>query len=293
MDVHTLNQTARAIVAPGKGILAADESSGTIQKRLAGMGVSDPRAQCRFLAKRSSLLRLAGQLDRARRDLEQARSLAARAGDRELVSDLASSEGHLHRSSGRFEEAVESFHAAVAALGPGREESLVATREAERWNAAAWLFARRWLEGEPDAFGQLLEASRELAARLDLVERRPFFPRWLTLRLLVAEGQLLAAQAAGTAPMGLARQLEICFVEASEDPDRGGGGEPAIQATRAWALALCGRREEVAKLASKAALDAGIQGLETVVGRCRALLGEEPQPWNGQAALLRELMLRR
>src|SRR5262245_59283871 len=29
----TLNETARAIVAPGKGILAADESSGTIKKR--------------------------------------------------------------------------------------------------------------------------------------------------------------------------------------------------------------------------------------------------------------------
>jgi fructose-bisphosphate aldolase class I len=39
MDVHTLNQTARAIVAPGKGLLAADESSGTIKKRLAIIGV--------------------------------------------------------------------------------------------------------------------------------------------------------------------------------------------------------------------------------------------------------------
>jgi fructose-bisphosphate aldolase class I len=33
MDLETLSSTARAIVAPGKGILAADESSGTIKKR--------------------------------------------------------------------------------------------------------------------------------------------------------------------------------------------------------------------------------------------------------------------
>ncbi len=33
MDLETLHATARALVAPGKGILAADESSGTIKKR--------------------------------------------------------------------------------------------------------------------------------------------------------------------------------------------------------------------------------------------------------------------
>ena len=31
--------TARALVAPGKGILAADESTGTIEKRFATIGV--------------------------------------------------------------------------------------------------------------------------------------------------------------------------------------------------------------------------------------------------------------
>ena len=34
-----LNATARALVAPGKGILAADESSGTIKKRFDSIGV--------------------------------------------------------------------------------------------------------------------------------------------------------------------------------------------------------------------------------------------------------------
>ena len=33
MDIATLSATATALVAPGKGILAADESSGTIKKR--------------------------------------------------------------------------------------------------------------------------------------------------------------------------------------------------------------------------------------------------------------------
>jgi fructose-bisphosphate aldolase class I len=34
-----LQQTANAMVAPGKGILAADESSGTIEKRFKSIGV--------------------------------------------------------------------------------------------------------------------------------------------------------------------------------------------------------------------------------------------------------------
>ena len=34
-----LNETARALVAPGKGILAADESTGTIKKRFDSIGV--------------------------------------------------------------------------------------------------------------------------------------------------------------------------------------------------------------------------------------------------------------
>ena len=258
--------------------------------RAAGLGISDPRAQCRFLSMRSSLLRLTGQLNGARRDLAKARALAGRAGDREGVSDLASAEGHLHRLAGDFEEAATSFRTAVTALGPGREESLVATREAERWNAEAWLAARLWLEGDRDAFGRILEASRELAARLERVPRRPFFPRWLTLRLLVAEGQLLAAQAAGTAPMGLVRQLEICFVEADQDPERVGSGEPAIQLARAWAQALCGRRDEAARLAGLAEAAAHVQGLATVAGRCMAVRGEQPQVWNGQAQLLMRLL---
>jgi fructose-bisphosphate aldolase class I len=39
MNLQILNDTARALVAPGKGILAADESTGTIEKRFKAIGV--------------------------------------------------------------------------------------------------------------------------------------------------------------------------------------------------------------------------------------------------------------
>src|SRR6266705_6155676 len=39
MKTETLESVARKLVAPGKGILAADESSGTIEKRLKSINV--------------------------------------------------------------------------------------------------------------------------------------------------------------------------------------------------------------------------------------------------------------
>ncbi len=39
MDLAELNRVAKAMVAPGKGILAADESGGTIKKRFTAIGV--------------------------------------------------------------------------------------------------------------------------------------------------------------------------------------------------------------------------------------------------------------
>ena len=39
MDLQTLQSTAKALVAEGKGILAADESTGTIKKRFDSIGV--------------------------------------------------------------------------------------------------------------------------------------------------------------------------------------------------------------------------------------------------------------
>jgi fructose-bisphosphate aldolase class I len=47
MDRNALNATARALVAPGKGILAADESSGTIKKRFDSINVESTEANRR------------------------------------------------------------------------------------------------------------------------------------------------------------------------------------------------------------------------------------------------------
>ena len=41
MSIEDLAETARAMVAPGKGIIAIDESSGTIAKRFAAVGIAD------------------------------------------------------------------------------------------------------------------------------------------------------------------------------------------------------------------------------------------------------------
>ena len=40
MTAHDLAATANALVAEGKGILAADESLGTMEKRFEGIGVA-------------------------------------------------------------------------------------------------------------------------------------------------------------------------------------------------------------------------------------------------------------
>jgi fructose-bisphosphate aldolase class I len=47
MNLAALNAVATAMVAPGKGILAADESSGTIKKRFDGIGVESTEANRR------------------------------------------------------------------------------------------------------------------------------------------------------------------------------------------------------------------------------------------------------
>jgi fructose-bisphosphate aldolase class I len=57
MNLAELNKVARAMVAPGKGILAADESSGTIKKRFDTIGVestADSRRDYRELLFRST-----------------------------------------------------------------------------------------------------------------------------------------------------------------------------------------------------------------------------------------------
>src|SRR6201986_5188698 len=57
MNLAELNKVAEAMVAPGRGILAADESSGTIKKRFDAIGVestTDNRRDYREMLFRSS-----------------------------------------------------------------------------------------------------------------------------------------------------------------------------------------------------------------------------------------------
>ena len=57
MDLDALNKIATAMVAPGKGILAADESTGTIKKRFDAIGAEcteDNRRDYRELMFRST-----------------------------------------------------------------------------------------------------------------------------------------------------------------------------------------------------------------------------------------------
>ena len=56
MNLAELNKVAEAMVAPGRGILAADESSGTIKKRFDAIGVdstADSRRDYREMLFRS------------------------------------------------------------------------------------------------------------------------------------------------------------------------------------------------------------------------------------------------
>ena len=57
MNLSALNKVAEAMVAPGRGILAADESTGTIKKRFDSLGVEstvDNRRDYRELLFRSA-----------------------------------------------------------------------------------------------------------------------------------------------------------------------------------------------------------------------------------------------
>ena len=57
MNLAELNKIAKAMVAPGRGILAADESSGTIKKRFDAIGIEstqDTRRDYRELLFRSN-----------------------------------------------------------------------------------------------------------------------------------------------------------------------------------------------------------------------------------------------
>ncbi len=51
MNLADLNKVALAMVTPGKGILAADESSGTIKKRFDAIKVDRPKTIAATIAR--------------------------------------------------------------------------------------------------------------------------------------------------------------------------------------------------------------------------------------------------
>jgi tetratricopeptide (TPR) repeat protein len=252
----------------------------------------DPRSLCRLLAFRANLRRLGGDLDGARRDLEAAAEPAVQAGDRELVGELRSAWGHLFRTTGDFDAAVDALEAAVEALAGSREDSVRAAREAELWNARAWRCAAACVAGDNASLRALLRASSELEALMARIPRRPFHPRWYAARSLALEASLMGAALAGTAPIGTARHLERLHAEACAEPENVETGEPALRLLHGWALLLCGDGDAAETLLRRAVADAAPAGLQTVRGRALALLGEAFPSWNGQARLLRDLLRR-
>lgn len=253
---------------------------GTLGALAAEIGGASPRARSRFLSMRANLKRLSGDLPGAEQDLEQAEALAAQAGDREAVADLAGATGRVEMTAGRFSDALMSMESAILATARGSDPAIRAARAVERHYSAAWFAADRL------DVSDLIAASRATAEAREQIPERPFWPRWLTATLQATETGLLASMLAGTTPIGTLRQLARILDTAERDEERARTGEPALRFAYAWACTVCGRKEDGAKAARKAAFDARLQGLATLEGHCAVLLGRPPQPWNGQAATL-------
>jgi fructose-bisphosphate aldolase class I len=86
-----LNQTARALVAPGKGILAADESSGTIKKRFDSIGCESTEDRRR--AYREMLFTTAGAADHVSGVILFDETIRQSASDGRQLAKILESEG--------------------------------------------------------------------------------------------------------------------------------------------------------------------------------------------------------
>ncbi len=205
------------------------------------------------------------------------------------MSELESATGHLCRTRGDFEEAVEAFQRSLEALAPGRDTAVQAARQINACNATVWASAATWL-----ASGQgtvvAVEAAAEAHQALQSIPEGPYFPRFLSASMQVTEAQLLAATLQHTPPVGLLRSLERLLAVAESNPERHPSGEPALRVLEAWGLWLCGQDEPARAAAKRAASDATIAGLSTVQGRAQVFVGKRAQAWNGQARLLSQLL---
>src|SRR5438874_2264922 len=86
-----LNQTARELVAPGKGILAADESSGTIKKRFDSIGCDSTEDRRR--AYREMLFTAPGAADAVSGVILYDETIRQSASDRRQLPKILESQG--------------------------------------------------------------------------------------------------------------------------------------------------------------------------------------------------------
>ena len=257
---------------------------------VAGGGL-DPRSAARLLSLRGNLRRLAGDLQGAISDLDQALDLASRAGDREGAGQVLLARSHWLRTAGRFYEATEACEKALEALPTSRDQALRSSWELQLHTATAWGAAERTVTGTGDGISDLLEASARARDALKLIPDDPRTARWLGAFQQTSECELLAATSTRTEPHGLARRLERVWAEADADPERTDSGEPALWANLAWALRLCGQRERAATEARRAGIAAGKSGLATVRGRTLAIRRTQGiAAWDRQALLLDRLL---
>jgi tetratricopeptide (TPR) repeat protein len=249
-----------------------------------------PRLEARLLSLRGNLRRLAGDLSGAALDLDQSLDAANVAGDRDAVVEILGAQGHWHRCFGNFEQACHLFEEVLDNVSPEREDAFLAGRESDLWNATAWEVANRQLETNSDCMPELVLASDKLQKCHLRIPEEPFRVRYVSSALQLLEVQLLAATLSGVAPLAQTYRLEQLLDEDERDTELADTGSPALRALHAWALLLCARPDDARKEAERAALDAGMCGLATLRECARVLLGEEPQPWNGQAVLLQKLL---
>ena len=113
MSAHALHETARAIVADHKGILAADESTGTIKKRFDSIGVENTEENRR--AYRDLLFTTPGFEDHISGVILYDETIRQSSNDGTPFAGAAGVEGRRPRDQGRH-----GREAAGAARGRGR-----------------------------------------------------------------------------------------------------------------------------------------------------------------------------
>ena len=250
-------------------------------------GVSH-RAHARLLVLRARLRWLAGDLDGAETDVDEARRDVAAVGDREGEAERVAVRAGILRSRGQWDEAVAAAKWARDADGDSQDPSAVASREVTVAHAEAWRAAAMWLEsGETDG---LREAAEDAERALAKIDQEPFFALWLAVKTRVVEAELLLATAAGTPPLGHRRLLMRLRDQALEHEQRGIGQEPGLAVLAAWAQRLCG--EDPAALADAAEEEAREVGLAGVASLAGVVAGRDPGE-HAPAVLLTAMLARR